>query len=154
MEVKGWRLFAHPLFDEQLAALEKKVEALASAEPDTYKNHPASKLLETVRWHIVEIIPRDPNAPEFRQGNTLGVDNRHWFRAKFHKRYRLFFRFSSRVIVYVWMNDESGLRKAGAKTDPYEVFKTMLANGDPPRNLSDLLATARSLSPLDDIKKK
>jgi toxin YhaV len=67
------------------------------------------------------IIPRDPNAPEFRQGNTLGRDNRHWFRAKFHQRYRLFYRFATKekVIIYAWLNDEKTLRKAGSKTDPY-----------------------------------
>lgn len=27
--------------------------------------------------------PRDPLAPEFRQGNTLGRERRHWFRARF-----------------------------------------------------------------------
>jgi toxin YhaV len=63
------------------------------------------------------------------------------FRAKFHQRYRLFFRFSSKdkVIVYVWVNDESTLRKAGARIDAYVVFKSMLDAGDPPRTLEALL---------------
>jgi toxin YhaV len=147
MQVNGWRLFQYPIFQNQLEQLTQAVEQLSIAQPDTYKEHPKSKLVATILRYITEIIPRNPNAPEFRQGDTLGPDNRHWFRAKFHKRYRLFFRFSSkdRVIVYVWVNDESTLRKAGSKTDPYLVFKAMLNAGNPPRTLDALLAHAKHL---------
>ena len=59
-------------------------------------------------------------------------------------RYRLFFRFASnpsKVIVYVWFNDEDTLRKAGSKTDVYETFKRMLARGlvPQPPNVATLL---------------
>lgn len=141
MVVNGWRLFAHSLFTQQLERLTAQVEALAARDPATYKNQPATKLLATIRRHILEIIPRNPNAPEFRQGNTLGEDNRQWFRAKFHERYRLFYRFSSRekIIIYAWVNDENSLRKAGAKTDPYTIFRNMLASGNPPSSIRELL---------------
>jgi len=110
MEVNGWRLFQYPLFENQLKKLTETVKKLSISQPDIYREHPKTKLLATIDRHVTEIIPRDPTAPEFRQGDTLGPDNRHWFRAKFHQRYRLFFRFSTkdRVIVYVWVNDESG----------------------------------------------
>jgi len=142
--VNGWRLFAHPLFAQQLEKLVVHVEALAAKDPASYKDQPAAKLLATLRRHILEIIPRNPGAPKFRQGNTLGEDNRHWFRAKFHERYRLFYRFSSRdkVIIYAWVNDETSLRKAGAKTDPYTLFRNMLASGNPPSSISQLLGTS------------
>jgi toxin YhaV len=145
MESRGWRLFNYPLFRAQLEKLVKRVERLAAADPEGYTSHPASKLLATIHHYIFDAIPRDPNAPEFRQGNTLRQDNRHWFRAKLHRRYRLFYRFSSerKVIVYVWINDEQGLRKAGSKTDPYAVFRTMLESGDPPRSFEDLLRRVR-----------
>src|SRR5271169_6174289 len=144
MEVNGWRLFQYPIFQNQLEQLTQAVEQLSIARPDTYREHPKAKLLATILRYVTEIIPRNPNAPEFRQGDTLGPDNRHWFRAKFHQRYRLFFRFSSKdkVIVYVWVNDESTLRKAGSKTDPYSVFKSMLNAGNPPRTFDALLAHA------------
>src|SRR5438552_1441828 len=147
MVVNGWRLFAHPLFTQQLERLTSQVEALAAKDPEDYRNQPATKLLATIRRYIMEIIPKDPNAPEFRQGDTLGPDNRHWFRAKFHQRYRLFFRFSTidKVIVYVWVNDEFTLRKAGSKTDAYAVFKSMLNAGDPPRTLEALLKHAKEM---------
>jgi toxin YhaV len=84
---------------------------------------------------------------EFRQGNTLGADNRHWFRAKFHQRYRLFYRFSSKekVILYAWVNDERTLRKSGSKSDPYSVFRAMLEAGDPPSTMEQLLLRAQEM---------
>jgi len=144
MVVNGWKLYAHPMFDAQIRQLSDKVEALAQRNPAGYREQPAAKLLATVRRYTLEIIPRDPGAAEFRQGNTLGPDNRHWFRAKFHERYRLFYRFSSkeRVIVYAWVNDEATLRKSGSKTDPYHVFRAMLEAGDPPGSMEELLRRA------------
>ena len=102
-------------------------------------------MLATINHYIRDAIPRNPNGPEFRQGNTLGPDNRHWFRARFHRRYRLFFRFSTerKIIIYAWVNDEGGLRKSGSKTDPYVVFKAMLENGDPPGSFVELLKPLR-----------
>ncbi len=141
MVVNGWRLYVHPLFDRQFRRLVEQVEALAANDPVGYKQQPATKLLATINRHIRAIIPRDPGAAEFRQGNTLGSDNRHWFRAKFHERYRLFYRFSSRekVIIYAWVNDDSTLRKSDSKTDPYRVFRAMLEAGDPPNTVEHLL---------------
>lgn len=154
MEVNGWRLFQYPLFESQLKKLTEAVEQLSIRHPDTDKDHPKTKLLATIYRIITETIPRDPNAPEFRQGDTLGPDNRHWFRAKFHQRYRLFFRFSTkdRVIVYVWINDEFTLRKAGSKTDAYVVFKSMLNAGNPPRTLESLLKHAKEIGRGEDEK--
>lgn len=148
MEVNGWRLFQYPLFANQLGKLTEAVERLSITQPDTYRGHPKTKLLATIHRTIMESIPRDPSAPEFRQGDTLGPDNRHWVRAKFHQRYRLFFRFSTkdRVIVYVWVNDEFTLRKGGSKTDAYAVFKSMLNAGDPSRTLEALLKRAKEMT--------
>jgi len=147
MTVNGWKLYVYPPFDRQLQHLEAQVQALAMKDPARYKEHPVTKLLTTVKRYISEFIPRDPSAVEFRQGNTLGVDNRHWFRAKFHRRYRLFYRFSSkeRVIIYAWMNDEGTLRKSGSKTDPYHIFRSMLEAGDPPRTMELLLSRAKEM---------
>ncbi len=154
MEANGWRLFQYPLFEGQLKKLTEAVEKLSIAQPDSYWWHPKTKLLATIHRTITESIPRDPDAAEFRQGDTLGSDNRQWFRAKFHQRYRLFFRFSTkdRVIVYVWVNDEFTLRKAGSKTDPYAVFKSMLNAGNPPRTLDALLKGAKEMRAVGDKK--
>jgi len=148
MVVNGWTLFAHALFAQQLERLHSRVSELAAKNPATYHQEPAAKLLATIRRYILEIIPKNPSAPEFRQGNTLGPDNRHWFRAKFHERYRLFFRFSTkhRVIIYTWVNDENSLRKAGAKTDPYAIFREMLTSGNPPSDIEQLLKASNRIS--------
>jgi toxin YhaV len=147
MVVNGWKLYVHPLFEQQFRLLVEQVEALAAKDPTGYKDLPAAKLLATINRHIRETIPRNPGAAEFRQGNTLGSDNRHWFRAKFHERYRLFYRFSSRekVIIYAWVNDERTLRKSGSRTDPYHVFRAMLQAGDPPNTMEQLLVRAQEM---------
>ena len=147
MIVNGWKLYAHPLFDRQLRRLVEQVDALAAKDPLDYKNQPATKLLATINRYMREIIPRDPGSAEFRQGNTLGPENRHWFRAKFHERYRLFYRFASKekVIIYAWVNDERTLRKSGSKTDPYFVYRSMLEAGDPPSSMERLLALSKEI---------
>jgi toxin YhaV len=147
MIVNGWRLYLSPKFDQQLKLLEDQVEAFAAKDPIGCNERPVVKLLAAIHRLIFDVIPRNPNAPEFRQGNTLGVNYRQWFRAKFHQRYRLFYRFSSKekVIVYAWMSDERTLRKSGSKTDPYHVFRSMLEAGDPPATMEQLLARAREL---------
>jgi len=88
MEAHGWRLFQHRLFEVQRRELIETVEQLLIRQPETYNDHPKTKLLATIRRYVTEMIPRDPRAPAFRQGDTLGPENRHWFRAKFHQRYR------------------------------------------------------------------
>jgi toxin YhaV len=145
--VNGWRLYIHPLFEQQLQRLVNQVEALAAKDPIGFREQPAAKLLATINRYIREIIPKDPNAAEFRQGNTLGPDNRRWFRAKFHERFRLFYRFSSKekVILYAWVNDEKTLRKSGSRTDPYRMFRAMLEAGDPPNTMEQLLARSKEL---------
>ena len=95
---------------------------------------------------ILDVIPADPSAPAFRQGDTLGLNRKHWFRAKFGAgRFRLFFRFSSsaKTILFAWVNDEKTLRTYGSKTDAYRTFKKMLDAGNPPDNWDALAAAAK-----------
>ena len=144
----GWRLLAHPLFLDQLGRLLAAVERAKRANPEGWLGKTDAKLLALIRSLVLDHIPRDPLAPEFRQGSTLGLERRHWFRAKFGgTRFRLFFRADSRarVIVYAWVNDRDTLRKAGAASDPYAVFKAMLAGGNPPDDWPALLAAAEAL---------
>lgn len=48
------------------------------------------------------------------------------------ERYRLFYTFSSaeRVIIPLYLNDADTLRKRGAGSDPYEIFKRMVRRGE------------------------
>lgn len=146
--VNGWTLFAHPLFLDQVSELAEKVSALKAANPSGYRGKNATKRLAAINKLVFEEIPSDPSDPKFRQGNTLGDEHRHWFRAKFFQQYRLFFRFhaESRIIIFAWVNDDTTLRAYDSRTDAYRVFKGMLEDGDPPSDWKALLASVRSAS--------
>jgi toxin YhaV len=141
----GWKLYRAAAFAETLDALEAEVTRLSNERPQDYAAHPKAKLLARIRDLIFEEIPRDPNAHVYGLGNTLGPAHRHWRRAKFLQRFRLFFRFdsASRMIIYSWVNDENTLRKAGSRTDPYTVFLRRLDEGNPPDRWEELLDDAR-----------
>ena len=143
----GWRLMAWPEFARQLDELAHSARRVALADPAGYRHHPHVKLFAGVSKLVRDVIPADPARPEFILGNTLGPRNRHWRRAKFSGRFRLFFRFHSgtRTIVYAWMNDENSLRKSGAKTDPYHIFQKMLESGRPPSDWSQLVDESAGL---------
>ena len=144
--VNGWTVFAHPLFLEQLEATVQQVEVLKEKDPDGYVKKNANKRLAAVVKLAFNVIPQDPTRPEYRQGNTLGDDYKHWFRAKFFQQYRLFFRYHapSKVIVLAWVNDADTKRAYESDGDAYRVFRTMLASGHPPDDWDQLLTEAKS----------
>ncbi len=142
--VNGWTLYAHPLFAKQYLDLKEKVEALKAQDPKGYVNKNATKRLAAIHKLAYEIIPLDPASSDYRQGNTLGDNNKHWFRAKFFQQYRLFFRYhaESKIIVYAWVNDEKNKRDYGSKSDAYKVFAKMLKSGNPPDSWDELVKEA------------
>jgi toxin YhaV len=149
MIANGWHLFYFKLFQAALDELEQAVTKLAKRNPSGYKSHPKTRLLASIYKAITQIVPADPDHPDFRLGKTLGVEHTNWRRVKkgMPDRYRLFFRFASKpvkLIVYVWFNDEDTLRKAGSKTDVYEVFRRMLSRGQVPTGIKELLAESTS----------
>lgn len=140
----SWQLFYFRPFKAALDELERAVAKLARQDPTGYQAHPKTRLLASVYKVITQLVPANPDHPDFRLGKTLGLEHTNWRRVKrgMPDRYRLFFRFASspvRLIVYVWFNDEDTLRKAGSKTDVYEVFKRMLARGEVPSSIDELL---------------
>lgn len=155
-EHNGWRLFRHPAFRATVDALSAEVERLTQEQSRDWQTHPKAKLLRRIIDLIEVEIPRNPNAPEYAQGNTLGPTHRHWRRAKFMGRFRLFSRFdsTSRVIIYGWVNDENTLRKVGARTDPYSVFRRRLEEGDPPGDWRALLAEATAAERAPNPRRK
>lgn len=146
--VNGWALFAHPIFLDQIEALTAQVEVLAHKDPAGYIRKNATKRLAAVAKLTFAVIPQDPTRPEYRQGNTLGDEHKHWFRARFFQQYRLFFRFhaQARLIVFAWVNDEDTKRAYESTDDAYRVFRRMLDSGRPPSDWSQLLAEARAES--------
>jgi toxin YhaV len=111
MVVNGWALLFHEAILGQLTTLAAAHERARKADPKHYRANANVKLFAALAKLILEAIPADPGRPEYRQGNTLGTAYRHWFRAKFFGRFRLFFRYdsSTRIIVYAWVNDERSL---------------------------------------------
>jgi toxin YhaV len=161
MIVKGWMLFAHPLFLNEYESLVEEAEKIMSKNPNDYESHPKVKLLAKVTDLILDEIPSDPSHDTYNQGNTLGTANRGWKRAKFG-RCRLFFRFLSstkqkeipeKVIVYAWLNDERTIRKEGDKSDVYVVFEKKLRAGKPPTSFEELLAESRKLELIAMLEK-
>jgi len=149
MVPNGWQLYYYRVFKAALDELEAVVSKLASRDPDGYRTHPTTKLLASIHRAVIQLVPANPDAMEFRLGKTLGDAHTHWRRVKngMPDRYRLFFRFAStplKVIVFVWFNDEDTLRKAGSKTDVYEAFKRLLARGVVPDGIDALLREAAS----------
>lgn len=147
MQVHGWKLYWHPAFKEPFYKLLSAVRAIRENRPAELNANDRAKLLKRVLELIVDEIPQDPNQAKYALGNTLGQGNRHWRRAKFLQRFRLFFRFSSqgKIIIYAWVNDEKTLRQAGATTDAYEVFEKRLRKGDPPTGWDDLLKQSEEI---------
>lgn len=110
--IHGWAVFAHPLFLAQIEALVQQVEAFKQKDPVGYVRKNASKRLAAITKLAFDVIPQDPMRPEYRRGNTLGGDYKHWLRAKFFQQYCLFFRYHapSKVIVLACVNDDDTKR--------------------------------------------
>ena len=121
LTVNGWKLYAHPLFVEQYQLLFDKVEKLKEKDPKGYTKKNVTKRFAAIHNLAYDIIPQNPILPEYRQGTTLGDNNKHWFRAKFFQQYRLFFRYhhASKIIVYAWVNDDKTKRAYESKTDAF-----------------------------------
>ena len=122
------------------------MEALRKKDSKGYCKKNATKRLRAITQLAFEIIPQDPTRAEYRQGDSVGDDDRHWFRAKFFQQYRLFFRYRAdpKLIVVAWVNDEDSKRAYGSSNDAYKVFRKMLESGHPPDDWDQLLAQARS----------
>jgi toxin YhaV len=149
--VQGWTLAFHACLLDQVEHLVVAAEEEVKRAGPSGANRPGpnQKLLAHVLDLMFEAIPRDPNAPEYRLGHTLGREYAHWRRAKTGGgRYRLFFRFRSdaRLIVFAWINDEESLRTYGSATDAYRVFADRLARGAPPDDWDTLVAEASTTS--------
>ena len=146
LQVHGWTLFVHPLFLDQVETLVARVEAARARDPQGYRNRNDSKRLAAIARLAFDVIPQDPERPEYRLGQALGENHRHWFRAKFFQQYRLFFRFhkGSRIMVLAWVNDEQSKRAYESANDAYRVFRKMLQQGHPPDDWEALLAAAKS----------
>lgn len=145
----GWAIWFWPEFRSRYQALRARTQTLRrTLPPPEFVSHPDVKLFAVLRQVVNERVPGDPAAEEYRLGASLGREYGNWRRVKgrgLPERYRLFFKFSSarRVIVFAWLNDALTLRKAGARSDAYAVFRRMLLRGSPPEDFNVLLRQAK-----------
>lgn len=152
--VDGWRIYFWEGFRLQLTEFEKILEKLRNKNPSAWQKNKNAKFILRVFHIILKEVPSNPSDRVYRQGLTLGSDNKHWRRAKFYERFRLFFRYDleEKIIIFAWLNDESTQRKAGSRTDAYSVFEAMLKKGKPPNSWNDLLAASKPLKNKDKPK--
>ena len=119
----------HQLLSQRIDALKTLVKELkVTIDDHAYRQHPLVKFAYRVRHAMEEIIPENPDRPEYRLTGELRKYRRY---KQGLQRYRLFFCFSNqpRIILYLYLNDEKYLRKEGDKNDPYEVFKKFVKQG-------------------------
>lgn len=92
----AWQLFYFSLFKAAQDDFEQAVIRLAQQHPADYKSHPKTWLLASVYKCITQLVPDNPDHPDFRLGKTLGKEYTSWRRVKkgMPDRYRLFFRFA------------------------------------------------------------
>ena len=142
----GWTLLFHECLREQILKLETAVARAQIQNPEGLASNANVKLFTALSHLILDTVPSDPNREEYRQGNTMGAEFRHWRRAKIGRRFRLFFRFDStaKLIIFAWVNDEHSLRSSGSRTDPYAIFQRMLNRGHPPDDWAALLAASQA----------
>lgn len=142
MKINGWRIGFHAQILLKLEKLIEAVEEERRRHPGRVPQSQPARILASLRQLIFVDIPADPTRSIYRQGDTLGRDRKHWFRAKFgNGRYRLFFRYraSDKVLLFAWVNDEGTLRTYGKSTDAYAAFASMLDRDDPPDDWDALL---------------
>ncbi len=119
----------HLFYSQRIAKLKEQVRELRNKLGDEeFRHHEIVKLAYRIRKSDQEIIPQDPDRPEYRLSGELRKYRRY---KQGLQRYRLFFCFSNqpKIILYLYLNDEKHLRKAGDKSDPYEEFKRFVVKG-------------------------
>ena len=138
----GWKIFFHPLFNEQWESLSIRVLDLKSKlTKEQFITHPDVKRLKALDAGIKRKIPQDPLASHF----TLQKPLQKYSRLKkmgLPSRYRLFFRVfdEQKAIIILWLGFP---RKEGDKNDCYEVFSKKVKNGNFPEDLERLLAECK-----------
>jgi hypothetical protein len=75
--VNGWALLYHPVFGDRYRVLRDEVRRLKSElAPEEYRQHPLVKLVAVVRRLILEVVPINPDAADFRLRGDLSAFRR------------------------------------------------------------------------------
>ena len=148
MSEPSWDIYVHPACLEQVARYKSRALLAQTKVGSDWAKTTSGKKYLALSNQMQVVVPANPGSPHFRQGNTLGPRFKHWLRAKFLSRYRLFFRYSSlsKIIVYGWVNDDESLRSYNSESDAYTTFRKMLEAGKVPNSWDELVAEAKKLS--------
>lgn len=118
----------HELYFRRIEELKVRVRELKARLPDEeFRRHEVVKLAFRVREAEKEVA-EDPDRPEYLLRDELRKFRRY---KRGLGRYRILYCFSNKppIIVFLYLNTEASLRKAGSRHDPYEEFKTLLRRG-------------------------
>ncbi|MFH1258751.1 MAG: type II toxin-antitoxin system YhaV family toxin [Elusimicrobiota bacterium] len=119
----------HDFYFQRITKLKEQVKELrAKLSIEEFRQHEVVKLAYRIREADQEIIPQNPDRPDYRLTGNLKKYRRY---KQGLQRYRLFFCFSNqpKIILYLYLNDEKHLRKAQDKNDPYEEFSRLVSKG-------------------------
>lgn len=122
-------LKVHEFYLLKVEDLKAKVSKLKNTLSQTdFLQHELVKFAFRLRKATKQIIPEDPDKPEYRLKGELRKFRRY---KQGLARYRLIYFFSSQppIIVYLYINDEKHLRKEGDKNDPYSEFTRLVKRG-------------------------
>lgn len=127
----------HEIYYTRITTLKDILKKLKEELPaPQYLSHRTVKLAKRIYDADQNIIPQDPDRPEYKLKGDLKKYRRY---KKGLQRYRLFFAFSSspKIILYLYLNNEKELRKAGGRNDPYRKFKIFVTRGEMSPDPSD-----------------
>jgi toxin YhaV len=125
----NYLLKQHSIYADRVAELTRNVKKLkARLSPVDFSRHPFVKFAWRVRKAERELIPENPDHPDYQLKGNLKRFRRF---KKGIKRYRVFFCFSQspKIILYLYLNNDKTLRKEGDKNDPYLLFKKYVDKG-------------------------
>ena len=125
----NYLLKTHEIFFQRTLALNHEIKTLSEKlSHEELKQHDTVKLAKRVYTATLEIIPQNPNDPSYYLKDDLKKYRRY---KQGLGRYRLFFAFSNmpKIILYLYLNDRTSLRKEGDRNDPYERFKSFVRQG-------------------------
>jgi len=96
----------YDFYYQRVARLKEQVKAIhEKLSPEEFKQHKTVKFAFRIRRADQEIIPQNPDKPEYRLREELRKYRRY---KQGLQRYRLFFCFSAhpKIILYLYLNDE------------------------------------------------
>lgn len=144
--INGWQLFGHPLFIERLDALVAEAEALAEVSPDDFHKHSLPNCMRRSRTQSCSVFlpTRAPQPTTWAillvKTSDIGNGSRAGFLIGIVSSFNI--AACPKSIIYAWLNDNLTLRKAGARTDVYRVFRAMLEGGRMPNSFQELMRAA------------